>query len=97
MAVPSEESIELVPVSPAGNVAALQDPTGNTRLYYQKADGSIWQIAMAGPFTTGVGFSDVQLVPASEALLGTPIITTPAGKDLTDVRPLYNYMCEERG
>jgi hypothetical protein len=55
-------------------MAAVQITSGDSRLYYQKADGSIWQYAVNGPFDTGAGFADDQITPADEVLKGTPIV-----------------------
>jgi hypothetical protein len=57
-------------------MAAIQTLNGQTRLYYQKADGSLWQYALSGPFDTGivdVGFTDTQITPADEVQKGTLI------------------------
>jgi hypothetical protein len=65
-------------VSFVGNVAAVQatDLGGNTRIFYQNADNSIQLSATTGPFSVGTFRGTTVLVPANEALCGTPIAAT---------------------
>lgn len=74
----SERKAEVVPFTPLGAVAAIQDQTGDTRIYYQKADGSIWQWCEKGTFTAGVPSTcNAMIIPANEVLPGTPLAVTP--------------------
>ncbi|KAJ7219741.1 hypothetical protein C8J57DRAFT_1393814 [Mycena rebaudengoi] len=72
MAAPSVSGISLV-----GNVAAVQTPSGDTRLYYQQADYGIYEAGVSGPFTKGGVLQGTELrVTAEVALAGTPIAAT---------------------
>ncbi|KAJ7343783.1 hypothetical protein DFH08DRAFT_810335 [Mycena albidolilacea] len=56
------------------SVGAYQASDGQTRIYRQLSDGSVWETAVNGVFFEGnVERPDQLIVPASEALLGTPI------------------------
>ncbi|KAJ7499965.1 hypothetical protein FB451DRAFT_1016013 [Mycena latifolia] len=66
-------------IGPVGNVAAVQSTTGDTRLYYQDASNAIRAAVVTGTFTVGRLTSDVLVVPAAQALSGTPIAATAPG------------------
>ncbi|KAF8054324.1 hypothetical protein FPV67DRAFT_1460906 [Lyophyllum atratum] len=78
-------AVTYVPVSPLGNVAAVElfgTRAPQTRLVYQDSTGAIVQYGITdGPFTTGkTDFPAGALVPASEPILrGTPIAFTAIG------------------
>jgi hypothetical protein len=69
--------MQAVPFHPAGNVAAVQGNTGvngNTRLYFQNADNTIGQgIVQYPPLSSPHISSFSVIVPAAEAMVGTPI------------------------
>ncbi|KAF8872309.1 hypothetical protein BD779DRAFT_1679797 [Infundibulicybe gibba] len=68
---------EIVPLSPFGGVAAVQSENNDTRLYYQRSDGSIHQYIVSNAFNVGhTSGLDTLLIPASEVQLGTPIAIT---------------------
>ena len=78
VAVTSNAKSDFVPLTPVGNVAAVQSivQDGDARLYYQQSNGAILQIAVTGPFTSGTSISEdigYQIVPPGQAMLGTPI------------------------
>ncbi|KAF7319684.1 hypothetical protein MKEN_00749700 [Mycena kentingensis (nom. inval.)] len=51
----------------------VQTTTGDTRIYYQNADGDIQAVGINGPFITGKVFLDVVLVPTHEVASNSPI------------------------
>ncbi|KAJ6551002.1 hypothetical protein DFH09DRAFT_1086311 [Mycena vulgaris] len=70
-------SLEICPLTFVGNVAAVTtDLTGSTHVYYQNADNSIQESTISGPFVRGTFDGSTLLVPADEALCGTPITAT---------------------
>ncbi|KAJ6602678.1 hypothetical protein DFH09DRAFT_1354922 [Mycena vulgaris] len=83
----------LVPISPVGAISAQQGNTGETRLYWQNADASITEVGVNGPLTTGIlDISTTPVVPASEALLGTPIATVvdlDSSGSITEIRTYF--------
>ncbi|KAJ7242253.1 hypothetical protein C8J57DRAFT_1244130 [Mycena rebaudengoi] len=72
---------EIRPISTAGSASAVQNHTGDTRIYYQHNDKSIHEIALLGTFSSGRFDSDIPLIPANEVLLGTPIVAVSANPD----------------
>ena len=76
VAVTTAES-DFVPLTPVGDIAAVQSVVQNedTCLFYQQSDGAIYQRVVTGPFTdsTSTSPSVGPLVPADEAMFGTPI------------------------
>ncbi|KAF7347957.1 hypothetical protein MSAN_01747800 [Mycena sanguinolenta] len=60
-------------IFPAGPIAVVQVPSGDTRLFFQSSNASIELISINGPFLTGTIYDREMLVPAGEAVLGTPI------------------------
>jgi len=86
----AERATNIVPLVPVGNMAAIQEPGGQSRLYYQKPDGSIWQYAVSASFDTGVvdvGFIDTQITPADEVQMGTLLAATQLRAPLEDNFP----------
>ncbi|KAJ7587579.1 hypothetical protein C8J56DRAFT_942139 [Mycena floridula] len=75
----TERKADAIPFAAFGSVAAIQLSTGDTRIHHQKPDGSIWQAAVSGVFFQGKFAVDQMIVPAGEALLGTPIASTVNG------------------
>ncbi|KAF8057466.1 hypothetical protein FPV67DRAFT_1527535 [Lyophyllum atratum] len=79
----ANSAVDFVPVSPQGNVAAIQlpGPPVQTRLYWQDNTGAIVQYALTnGAFTTGKSISSaVVVVPATDVLRHTPIVATVIG------------------
>ncbi|KAJ7587588.1 hypothetical protein C8J56DRAFT_942163 [Mycena floridula] len=75
----TERKADAISFTAFGSVSAVQLTTGDTRIYHQKPDGSIWQVAVSGVFFQGKFASDGMIVPAGEALLGTPIAATVNG------------------
>lgn len=81
---------EIRPISTAGSASAVQNHTGDTRIYYQNTDDkSIHEIVLLGTFSSGMFEADGSLIPANEVLLGTPIVAVsanPDGFNFQDVR-----------
>lgn len=79
----------LVPEGFAGNVAAVQTPSGEARLFYQRqgADNTIQVADISGPFTTGHFLLSGAVVPSSQALAATPLAATIVG-NFQEVRTL---------
>ncbi len=76
LALPTKRSTDFVPLRSLGGVGAvLRNAAGSTQIYYQAADGSIWNYQTSAPFDEG-GTTDfnAELIPSGEASLGTPII-----------------------
>ncbi|KAF7373664.1 hypothetical protein MSAN_00577300 [Mycena sanguinolenta] len=74
-------SPDIVPISIVASMAAIQLPGlgGDTRIFYQVPDGSIWIAASTGPFSIGTFYANNILVPAGQAELGTPLAVTSIG------------------
>jgi len=92
----AERATNIVPLAPLGNMAAIQEPGGQSRLYYQKPDGSIWQYAVSASFDTGVvdvGFIDTEITPAGEAQMGTLIaaaqLRAPLASNFPEIHIVY--------
>ena len=51
----------------------MQVPSGDTRLFFQRSDSTIELISINGPFLAGTIYDRETLVPAGEAVFGTPI------------------------
>ncbi|KAJ7772293.1 hypothetical protein B0H16DRAFT_1254718, partial [Mycena metata] len=65
---------DIFPLSPVGNVAAVQDMNGDTRLYSQNPDNTIQETGVTSPFNGGgQSFGPTILVSGGEVLGGTPI------------------------
>ncbi|KAJ7077618.1 hypothetical protein C8R44DRAFT_628414 [Mycena epipterygia] len=62
-----------------GNIAAVQVPNGDTRLFSQDSTGAILEWGVTGPFTTGLNGGSSILVPANEVLPYTPIAAVAVG------------------
>ncbi|KAJ6567592.1 hypothetical protein DFH09DRAFT_441726 [Mycena vulgaris] len=80
-----------VPVTFVGNVAAMQatDLNGDTRLFYQNADGSIQELAINGPFTGGTLTGSGLLVPVGQAMPGTPMAIANLGTKFTELHVFF--------
>ncbi len=98
--VPAKRATDVLPLTTLGNVGAAQTVSGATTLVWQEEDGGIYSKVVTGPFTTGStdGHATIALVPAAEALLGTPIVSvgnsSAPGSIFTDVSissPLQNF------
>ncbi|KAF8063197.1 hypothetical protein FPV67DRAFT_1505488 [Lyophyllum atratum] len=91
----TNSAVNFVPVSPQGNVAAIQlpGPPVQTRLYWQDNTGAIVQYALTnGAFTTGKSISSaVVVVPATDVLRYTPIVATVIGDASQGVCPCLPY------
>ncbi|KAJ6577648.1 hypothetical protein B0H19DRAFT_1370785 [Mycena capillaripes] len=74
-------SPDIIPINFIGPVAATQTPGGggDTRLYFQNADGSIQTAGTSGPFTVGKTHDNVLMVPVGEAQLNTPLAAIQIG------------------
>ncbi|KAG7095599.1 hypothetical protein E1B28_006329 [Marasmius oreades] len=70
-------------VAPIADIASIQSSNADSRMFYQKSDGSIWQICVSGHWVNGRTTCDSQIVPRTEALLNTPL-TAVASPDLTE-------------
>ncbi|KAG6856600.1 hypothetical protein H0H87_002692 [Tephrocybe sp. NHM501043] len=86
-----------VPFSTKGDLAIVQDPSGNgdTRIYYQPSSGTITEYSVSGPFDVGrtVGTGPLSIVPATQALQGTPIEAVVLGPGYTEEsRASYSTM-----
>ncbi|KAJ7576494.1 hypothetical protein C8J56DRAFT_973077 [Mycena floridula] len=69
-----QRATDAISFTPVGSVSAYQEPTVQTTIInYQKPDGSIWQYTVSGPLFKGTILQDFLVVPAGEALCGTPI------------------------
>ncbi|KAJ6465865.1 hypothetical protein C8R45DRAFT_1022621, partial [Mycena sanguinolenta] len=74
-------SPDIVPLPIVGNIAAIQllGLAGDTRVFYQLGDGSIWIAGATGPLSVGTLSANNVLVPAGQAKLGTPLAVTSIG------------------
>ncbi|KAJ7861170.1 hypothetical protein B0H13DRAFT_2355236 [Mycena leptocephala] len=69
-------------ISTASSASAVQNHTGDTRVYYQNTnDKSIHEIAVLGTFSSGTFEAEGSLIPANEVLFGTPIVAVSANPD----------------
>ncbi|KAL0567138.1 hypothetical protein V5O48_014850 [Marasmius crinis-equi] len=70
-------------VAPLATIAGIQAASGDSRMFYQKPDGSIWMTCVSGHWTSGHTTCDSQIVPAGQALSTTPLtaVNTP---DMTE-------------
>ncbi|KAG7095612.1 hypothetical protein E1B28_006337 [Marasmius oreades] len=66
-------------VAPLADIAGIQGSNADSRMFYQRADGSIWQTCVSGHWTNGRTTCDNRIVPANEVLYGTPLaaVATP--------------------
>ncbi|KAK1229282.1 hypothetical protein PQX77_007661 [Marasmius sp. AFHP31] len=60
-------------VSPLAYISGIQSTNTDSRMFYQKSDGSIWQTCISGHFVGGRTTCDTQIVPRTEAISSTPI------------------------
>jgi len=81
----------LVPFEPVGGIAAIQRTDGIADIFYQQPDGSIWRRGVNHPFDTASDTNDnVQIIPADEVGLGTPIaVAQVEGALFTEVHVVY--------
>ncbi|KAJ6553239.1 hypothetical protein B0H19DRAFT_1263643 [Mycena capillaripes] len=80
------------PVSFVGNIVVPQIPSGDTRIYYQKADNRISELGVTGPFVGGgrVYISNRDpLIPGDEVLVGTPISCVVLGDHWEEVHLFF--------
>ncbi|KAJ7026372.1 hypothetical protein C8F04DRAFT_1238657 [Mycena alexandri] len=72
-------SPKLVPLAPMGNVAAVQIPNGDTRVFFQDATGNIVIARVTQPLLSGGTYIPIEsVVPAREVLPSTPIVAIAA-------------------
>ncbi|KAJ6560621.1 hypothetical protein DFH09DRAFT_1316642 [Mycena vulgaris] len=70
----------IFPITFVGSIVVPESSSGDTRIYYQKADNGIGEVAVTGPFTSGHVFGgNGNLIPAAQVLPGTPIATAVLG------------------
>ncbi|KAJ7476737.1 hypothetical protein FB451DRAFT_1243864 [Mycena latifolia] len=72
-----------------GSASIVQNLNGDTRIYHQTADGSIWEIGATGPFVKPTFEAQGLLVPAAEVLPGTPIVATSVDGNFADVHVFF--------
>ncbi|ESK92285.1 hypothetical protein Moror_4683 [Moniliophthora roreri MCA 2997] len=61
-------------VAPLSTVAGLQADNGDSRMFYQRTDNSIWMTCVSGHWESGGKTTcDVQIVARTEALGSTPL------------------------
>jgi len=88
--VSTKRATDFLPLTTLGNVGAAQTVSGLTTIVWQEQNGNISAIAVSGPSTTGITneTSARVVVPAVDALLGTPIVSVSSsstpGTDFTD-------------
>ncbi|EEB92395.1 hypothetical protein MPER_09101, partial [Moniliophthora perniciosa FA553] len=62
-------------VAPLSTVAGLQAENGDSRMFYQRTDNSIWMTCVSGHWDSGGKTTcDVQIVARTEALGSTPLV-----------------------
>jgi len=72
-------------VAPIASIAGIQASNGDSRLFYQKSDGSIWSSCVSGHWESGGKTTcDFQVVPRTETLLNTPLAAV-GDTDLNEV------------
>jgi hypothetical protein len=81
-------SPEIRPLTFVGNVAAVTDLAGRTRIY-QNADNSIQKSILSGPFVVGTYDGSALIVPAVEVLCGTPIVATRLNGNASPLRGFF--------
>ncbi|KAG6854211.1 hypothetical protein C0991_009524 [Blastosporella zonata] len=81
-----------VPFTTKAEISIVQNPVGNsdTRIYYQPSSGTITEYSVSGPFDVGrtVGTGPLAIVPAAQALQGTPISAIVLGPGFTEESPI---------
>ncbi|KAF8896007.1 hypothetical protein BD779DRAFT_1782262 [Infundibulicybe gibba] len=82
---------DVIPLSPLGGVGAVQGDNSDTRLYYQKSDGSINEYSVSNAFNAGNSTANIGLVPAGQAQLGTPIVATTINGDFLQEIHVYFF------
>ncbi|KAJ6570451.1 hypothetical protein DFH09DRAFT_1153586 [Mycena vulgaris] len=83
---------EIRPISTASSASAVQNHTGDTRIFYQNTDDkSIHQIVLLGTFSSGSFEADGSLIPANEVLLGTPIVAVSANPDGLNFQDIHVF------
>ncbi|KAK1218873.1 hypothetical protein PQX77_018426 [Marasmius sp. AFHP31] len=70
-------------VSPLATIAGIQGANGDSRMFYQKSDLSIWMTCTSGQWVNGRTTCDSQVVPRAE-VLSTTSLTAVANADLTE-------------
>jgi len=89
LTLPTKRSTDFVPFHSLGGVdAILRNSGGDTQIYYQATDGSIWAYETSAAFDTGTTKFNTPLIPAGEALVGTPIITV-TNDDFTEIHVFF--------
>ncbi|KAJ7086264.1 hypothetical protein C8R44DRAFT_752667 [Mycena epipterygia] len=70
----------IFPITFVGSIVVPESNSGDTRIYYQKADNGIGEVSVTGPFTSGLVYGgNGNLIPAAQVLPGTPIATAVLG------------------
>ena len=69
--------------------SAIQLANGETRIYYQAADGAIHEAGGVGSVASGAAYSDHILIPARDVRINTPIAVTTWGAGFQEVQYLY--------
>ncbi|KAL0068663.1 hypothetical protein AAF712_004379 [Marasmius tenuissimus] len=77
-------------VSPLAYISGIQSTNTDSRMFYQKSDGSIWQTCISGHFVGGRTTCDTQIVPRTEAISSTPIASV-ANSNLSEVSTAAKY------
>ncbi|KAJ7042318.1 hypothetical protein C8F04DRAFT_98416 [Mycena alexandri] len=78
-----------VPFFSGGSASINQLANGDTRIYHQVADGSIWEIVASGPFTKPALEAQTLLVPADEVHLNSPVVATSVDGSFADVHVFF--------
>ncbi|THU79721.1 hypothetical protein K435DRAFT_520523 [Dendrothele bispora CBS 962.96] len=73
-ATQAAQAAQAFAVAPIASIAGLEASNGDSRLFYQKSDGSIWTSCVSGHWDSGGKTTcDFQVVPRTEALLNTAL------------------------
>jgi len=89
LTLPTKRSTDFVPFHSLGGVGAvLRNSGGDTQLYYQATDGSIWAYETSAAFDAGTTNFNNILIPAGEVLVGTPIIAV-TNDDFTEIHVFF--------
>ena len=70
---PSTANVTTTPEFMGGTAFALQTNAGDTRIYYQNADGSLHVRSGVGPVTAGGSYSDTLIIAPGMARINTPL------------------------
>ncbi|KAF8964477.1 hypothetical protein BDZ97DRAFT_1757827 [Flammula alnicola] len=65
---------------------AIQLANGDTRIYYQAADGAIHEAGGVGSVASGAAYSDNILIPAQDVRINTPVAVTTWGAEFEQIR-----------